>query len=142
MDTFVDELRPPLKNRVGKSPVLLLISGGVDSTVLAALLLKILDPQQVHLMYMDTGLMRKNETDFVTINLEKLGATHVHIVRCEDEFLAALRGITDPEAKRKAIGDLFITIQERETARLGLPGDYFLAQGTIYPDVIESGKVD
>jgi GMP synthase (glutamine-hydrolysing) len=104
------------------------------------LLLKILDPAQVHLMYMDTGLMRKNETGIVVTSLEKLGAKHLHIVHCEDEFMAALKGIIDPEAKRKIIGDLFITVQERESARLGLPEHYFLAQGTIYPDVIESGK--
>jgi len=136
----IDELRSSLNERVGKSPVLLLISGGVDSTVVGALLLQILDSDQVHLMYMDTGLMRKDETKTVKTMLEKLGAQHLHIVRCEDEFLAALNGLTEPEAKRKAIGDLFITIQEREVARLGLPEDYFLAQGTIYPDVIESGS--
>jgi len=91
-------------------------------------------------MYMDTGLMRKDETKSVKASLEKLGAKNLHIINCEDEFLRALRGIKDPEAKRKIIGDLFMTIQERETARLKLPEKYFLAQGTIYPDVIESGK--
>jgi len=137
---FVDEAGSSLIKRVEKNPVLLLISGGVDSTVVAALLLKILDPDQVHLMYMDTGLMRKDETKNVSVSLERLGAKHLHIVYCEDEFLGALKGIVDPEAKRKTIGDLFIRIQERETARLGLPESYFLAQGTIYPDVVESGK--
>ena len=120
--------------------MLLLISGGVDSTVLGALLLRALDPGQVHLMYMDTGLMRKNETENVRATLESLGAKHLHVIRCEDEFLGALKGVEDPEAKRKIIGDLFISIQERECARLGLPENYFLAQGTIYPDVLESGK--
>ena len=138
--SYIDELRTSLNARVGKCPVLLLISGGVDSTVAGALLLQILDSDQVHLMYMDTGLMRKDETKNVKAMLEKLGAQHLHIIHCEDEFLTALKGFTEPEAKRKAIGDLFITIQEREVARLGLPEDYFLAQGTIYPDVIESGK--
>jgi GMP synthase (glutamine-hydrolysing) len=117
-----------------------LISGGVDSTVLGALLLKILPADQVHLMYMDTGLMRKNETLNVKTALEKLGAKHLHIVHCEDEFLGALKGVAEPEAKRKIIGDMFIKIQEREVARLGLPETYFLAQGTIYPDIAESGK--
>jgi GMP synthase (glutamine-hydrolysing) len=86
--------------------------------------------------------MRKNETANVSQTLEKLGAKHIHIVHCEDEFLGALKGLEEPEAKRKAIGDLFITIQEREVARLGLPETYFLAQGTIYPDIAESGKGD
>jgi len=139
---FAYETRSSLDKRVGKNPVLLLISGGVDSSVVAALLIKTLDPDQVHLMYMDTGLMRKDETKSVKASLERLGAKHLHIIYCEDEFLGVLKGVIDPEAKRRAIGDLFICIQEREAARLGLPESYFLAQGTIYPDVLESGKED
>ncbi|MDR0455921.1 MAG: glutamine-hydrolyzing GMP synthase [Treponema sp.] len=140
MEHYVEEVRSSLNTRIGESPVLLLISGGVDSTVAGALLLKTLRGDQVHLMYMDTGLMRKDETTIVKANLEKLGAQHLHIVYCEDEFLAALSGLNEPEAKRRAIGDLFITIQEREVSRLGLPDNYFLAQGTLYTDLIESGK--
>jgi GMP synthase (glutamine-hydrolysing) len=140
MEHYTEEVRASLKAAVGDSPVLLLISGGVDSTVAGALLLKTLGGAQVHLMYMDTGLMRKDETKAVKAGLEKLGAKHLHIIYCEDEFLSALKGLTDPEAKRRAVGDLFITIQEREVARLGLPDSYFLAQGTLYTDLIESGK--
>ena len=140
MEHYVEEVRASLNQRTGGNPVLLLISGGVDSTVAGALLLKTLKSDQVHLMYMDTGLMRKDETLAVKTNLERLGAKHLHIVYCEDEFLGALKGLSDPEAKRKAIGDLFITIQEREVARLGLPASYFLAQGTLYTDLVESGK--
>ncbi|MFP3042789.1 glutamine-hydrolyzing GMP synthase [Treponema primitia] len=140
MEQYVEEVRASLQNRVGTNPVLLLISGGVDSTVAGALLLKTLKADQVHLMYMDTGLMRKDETKTVKTALERLGAKHLHIIYCEEEFLGALKGLDDPEAKRKAIGDLFITIQEREVARLGLPDSYFLAQGTLYTDLIESGK--
>ena len=137
---FVNETNSSLVEKVGKNPVLLLISGGVDSTVVAALLLKALGSQAVHLMYMDTGLMRKDETKNVKASLKRLGAKYIHIVNCEDEFLGALKGVLDPETKRKTIGDLFIKIQERETSRLGLPESYFLAQGTIYPDILESGK--
>jgi GMP synthase (glutamine-hydrolysing) len=140
MEKYVEEVRAALVERVGKNPVLLLISGGVDSTVAGALLLKTLDPGQVRLMYMDTGLMRKDETKTVKTALERLGARHLHIIHCEEAFLGVLKGLTDPEAKRKAIGDLFITIQEREVSRLGLPETYFLAQGTLYTDLIESGK--
>jgi GMP synthase (glutamine-hydrolysing) len=140
MEHYVEEARSTLNNRVGENPVLLLISGGVDSTVAGALLLNTLRGEQVHLMYMDTGMMRKDETKIVKANLEKLGARHLHIVCCEEEFLSALKGLTEPEAKRRAIGDLFITIQEREVARLGLPDNYILAQGTLYTDLIESGK--
>jgi GMP synthase (glutamine-hydrolysing) len=140
MEQYIEEQRVSLNARVGNSPVLLLISGGVDSTVAGALLLRTLPAEQVHLMYMDTGLMRKDETETVKANLRQLGARHLHIVMCGEEFLAAIRGLSEPEAKRKAIGDLFITIQEREVARLGLPEQYFLAQGTLYTDLIESGK--
>jgi GMP synthase (glutamine-hydrolysing) len=140
MERYVEETRAMLAERVGHNPVLLLISGGVDSTVAGALLLETLDPAVVHLMYMDTGLMRKDETRTVRTNLERLGARHLHIVHCQEEFLAALRGLEDPEAKRRAVGDLFITIQEREVARLGLPDSCVLAQGTLYTDLIESGK--
>jgi GMP synthase (glutamine-hydrolysing) len=140
MEKYVEEVRAALAERVGKNPVLLLISGGVDSTVAGALLLKTLDPGQIRLMYMDTGLMRKDETKTVKTALERLGARHLHIIHCEEAFLSVLKGLTDPEAKRKAIGDLFITIQEREVSRLGLPETYFLAQGTLYTDLIESGK--
>ncbi|MDR2766894.1 MAG: glutamine-hydrolyzing GMP synthase [Treponema sp.] len=140
MEAYVEEIRAELASRVASAPVLLLISGGVDSSVAAALLLKTLGADQVHLMYMDTGLMRKDETAQVRTALEKLGARHVHVVMCGEEFLAALRGKSGPEEKRKCIGDLFMTIQEREVARLELDDSYFLAQGTLYTDLIESGK--
>jgi GMP synthase (glutamine-hydrolysing) len=140
MEKYIQQVRASLAARVQDKPILLLISGGVDSTVAGALLLKTLNPAQVHLMYMDTGLMRKNETVIVKANLERLGARHLHFIHCEDEFLSALSGYEDPETKRKIIGDLFITIQEREVARLQLPDTCFLAQGTLYTDLIESGK--
>ena len=140
MERYVEEVRASLVKAAGSNPVLLLISGGVDSTVAASLLLTTLDPDLTHLMYLDTGLMRKDETGTVTAALERLGAKHLHIVHCEEEFLGALKGVEDPEAKRKVIGDLFITVQEREVARLGLPDSYFLVQGTLYTDLIESGK--
>jgi len=140
MEHYIEELNQTLKKRAGDNPVLLLISGGVDSTVAGAALLKALKPEQVHLMYFDTGLMRKNETAAVKSILEKLGAENLHIIMCEQEFLSALKGKTAPEEKRKIIGDLFITIQEREVSRLKLPDSYMLAQGTLYTDLIESGQ--
>ncbi|MDR1955693.1 MAG: glutamine-hydrolyzing GMP synthase [Treponema sp.] len=140
MERYFEKLSRSLAEQVGTSPVLLLISGGVDSTVAGALLLKTLDPEQVHLMYMDTGLMRKDETLTVTASLKRLGARHLHIILCAAEFFSALKGLKASEAKRKVIGDLFIRIQEREVSRLGLPEQYFLAQGTLYTDLIESGK--
>ena len=139
LDRVMDLESVKIRQRVGRSPVLLLISGGVDSTVAGAMLLKILDPQQVHLMYVDTGLMRKNESAEVEAALNKLGASHLYLINAEQRFLEALSGLTDPEAKRKAIGDTFIRVQNEEVAKLGLK-DYFLAQGTLYTDLIESGK--
>ncbi|MDR3324839.1 MAG: gamma-glutamyl-gamma-aminobutyrate hydrolase family protein, partial [Spirochaetaceae bacterium] len=140
MEGYAERAAAELRERADGKPVLLLISGGVDSTVAGALLLSALGGEQVHLMYLDTGLMRKNETQAVRAGLERLGAKHLHIIHCEDEFLGALFGVAVPEDKRTIIGDLFIRIQEREVARLKLPTDYFLAQGTLYTDLIESGK--
>lgn len=139
MARYVEEEGRAIRARVGSSPVLLLISGGVDSTVAGALLLKTLPPTQVHLMYIDTGLMRKSESDEVMRILGALGAAHIHRVDAEADFLGPLAGISDPEKKRHIIGDAFIKVQEREVARLGL-SDYYLAQGTLYTDLIESGK--
>jgi GMP synthase (glutamine-hydrolysing) len=138
MDRFFQQERELLRQKIGAEPVLLLISGGVDSTVVAALLLAALDPKKVHLMYIDTGLMRKGETVEVQQNLQLLGAKHIHIIHAAEEFYQALQEITDPEQKRKIIGDLFIKIQRREVSRLKI-NNAFLAQGTLYPDMIESG---
>ncbi|GHT50152.1 GMP synthase [glutamine-hydrolyzing] [Spirochaetia bacterium] len=140
MKKYLEIAAGEIREKVGDEAVLLLISGGVDSTVAGAMLLKTLKPANVHLMYMDTGLMRKDETEAVTKTLQKLGAEHLHIIDCAKEFLEALSGKTDPELKRRVIGDLFIQIQEREVARLGLNSGYFLAQGTLYTDLVESGK--
>jgi len=140
MERYIDEEREALRARVGSAPVLLLISGGVDSTVAAALLLKTLGPERVHLLYIDTGLMRKDESAEVMRTLNALGAAHVHRADAEPDFLAALSGVSEPEEKRRIIGDMFITVQQREVERLGLGEGYFLAQGTLYTDLIESGK--
>ncbi len=139
MAAYLDEVAQRVREKVKGGDVLLLISGGVDSTVAGALLLRILDPERVHLLYIDTGLMRKDESVEVMRNLRELGAVHLHRADAEGEFLDALAGIDDPEEKRRRIGDLFVTIQEREVARLGIPGA-FLVQGTLYTDLIESGK--
>ncbi len=139
LDRYIEKTVDTIKEKVGDKEILLLISGGVDSSVLAALLLRSVKPKRVHLMYIDTGLMRKGESEEVFKNLKKLGAKNIHIIDARDEFLNGLRGITNPEKKRRVIGDLFIEIQERETKRLGITSDY-LAQGTLYTDMIESGK--
>lgn len=139
MQAYLDEEAAKIRARAGARDVLLLISGGVDSTVAGAFLLRTLDPAKVHLLYIDTGLMRKAESEEVMRNLRNLGATHLHMCNAEAEFLAGLAGVSDPEKKRRIIGDLFISIQEREVARMGIP-EALLVQGTLYTDLIESGK--
>jgi GMP synthase (glutamine-hydrolysing) len=139
MASFLARERDELVRTVGPRTVVLLISGGVDSCVVAALLLASLDHDRVHLLYVDTGLMRQNETAEVLETLAGLGAKHLHAVDASARFYAGLAGVTDPEHKRRIIGDLFMHVQEEELARRGIK-DAFLAQGTLYTDLIESGK--
>ena len=139
IEQFVDDEKVRIREQVGDRDVLLLISGGVDSSVTAALLLHSLNAAQVHLLYIDTGLMRKNETDEVRKILSDSGAKHIHIVEAESDFLSGLKAVDDPEKKRGIIGDLFVTLMEREIRNLEI-ADAMLAQGTLYTDLIESGK--
>ena len=128
----IDEL---VSNEVKDNKVLLALSGGVDSTVLAAVLYKILGNKLTCVM-VDHGLLRKNEAKNVVQNLkEKIGLT-VNLVNAEDTFLTKLSGVTEPETKRKIIGNTFIEVFESESKKL--ENVNWLAQGTIYPDVIES----
>jgi GMP synthase (glutamine-hydrolysing) len=112
------------------------LSGGVDSSVAAALLTKALGAEHVHCVFVDNGLLRKNEYSEVLEQYKKIGL-NVLGVNAEREFLTALDGLTDPEAKRKAIGRVFIEIFQEATKKIGKKCDW-LAQGTLYPDVIES----
>jgi GMP synthase (glutamine-hydrolysing) len=139
VEAYLRSIREEVTGTVGDKQVLLLTSGGVDSTVVAALLLDTLSPDQVHLMYIDSGLMRKNESEEVAELLGRLGARHLHIIDASDRFLDALAGVSDPEEKRRIIGDMFISVQEQEIRRLRIKNS-FLAQGTLYTDMIESGK--
>lgn len=139
IESFVDVACREIESIVGGGRVLLLISGGVDSSVAAALLLHALPAAQVHLMYIDTGLMRKDESSEVAEALHGLGATHLHLVDASERFLSTLEGIDDPEEKRRIIGDTFMQVQQEEiSATLG--SDYHLVQGTLYTDMIESGR--
>jgi GMP synthase (glutamine-hydrolysing) len=120
---------------VGNGKVLLGLSGGVDSSVVAALLHQAIGDQLV-CVFVDHGLLRLGEGDQVMQTFAENLGVHVVRVDAESRFLAALAGVTDPEAKRKIIGRLFIEVFEEEAGKL--EGIGFLAQGTIYPDVIES----
>jgi GMP synthase (glutamine-hydrolysing) len=122
---------------VGKGHALVACSGGVDSTVAAALLAKSLGPENVTAVFCDHGLMRKGEVKWVSEQLKKLGLKHVETLNSQKIFLDALQGVTDPEAKRKIIGRLFI--EEFERYAKGHKDEFtHLGQGTLYPDVIES----
>ncbi len=126
-----------IRKTVGSEKVLLALSGGVDSSVLAALLHEAIG-DQLTCVFVDTGLMRLNEGDHVMrIFADNLGVKVIR-VNAQDLFFDALKNKTDPEEKRKIIGNLFIEIFETESEKL--KGIQFLAQGTIYPDVIESAK--
>jgi len=139
MDRFVDEECERLRAQVAGRSVFLLASGGVDSTVAAKLLALALGPERLHLLHIDNGLMRKDESREVVETLEGLGlGSHLEFVDASADFLAALDGLVEPEAKRRAIGDTFVAVFEREARRLGIE-QHLLAQGTIYPDTIETG---
>ncbi|MGQ0723432.1 MAG: glutamine-hydrolyzing GMP synthase [Candidatus Eiseniibacteriota bacterium] len=128
-----------LRREIGDRNVLLLASGGVDSTVAALLFHRAVGPRRLHLLHIDNGLMRKNESASVKAKLEQLGlGSSLEVVDASVEFLAVLAGMTDPEQKRRAIGDTFVAVFEREVARLDLT-NVVLGQGTIYPDTIETG---
>ena len=132
---ILKQIEELVSNEVKEDNVLLALSGGVDSTVLAAVLYKILGDKLTCVM-VDHGLLRKNEAKNVVQNLkEKIGLT-VNLVNAEDIFLTKLSGVTEPETKRKIIGNTFIEVFENESKKL--ESINWLAQGTIYPDVIES----
>ncbi len=128
-----------VKEVVGAGTVLVAVSGGVDSTITASLLVKILGPHRVTSVIIDHGLMRKNEVAWVAENLKRIGLDDLHVINAEDRFLTALAGISDPEQKRKIIGRAFIEEFETFAKSIGCKrGFTHLAQGTLYPDVIES----
>ena len=124
-----------VRNTVGDKQVVLGLSGGVDSSVCAALLAKAI-PNQLHCIFVDHGLMRKDEGDEVEKAFKNRAVNFVR-VNAADRFLKKLKGVTEPEKKRKIIGEEFVRVFEDEANKLS--GDAFLAQGTIYPDVVESG---
>lgn len=139
MDGFLDEEIERIREQVGDKSVFLLASGGVDSTVAAAILGKALGHDRLHLLHIDNGLMRKSESKQVVEMFGRLGLDeHFHFCDASDVFLEALEGETEPERKRRIIGDTFIAVFQHEARELGIE-DYLLAQGTIYPDTVETG---
>ncbi|MBU1198095.1 glutamine-hydrolyzing GMP synthase [Candidatus Micrarchaeota archaeon] len=135
-----EQLSIPIQKEVGKEGVLIAVSGGVDSLVTAALLHRAV-PENLYCVLIDTGLMRKGEIEETSRYFQKQGFQHFEVVNAEKRFLERLQGILDPEKKREAIGHTFIEVFEEKARELGKKANIrFLAQGTIYPDRIESAQ--
>ncbi len=143
MGNYIEEAVARIREQVGDEEVILGLSGGVDSSVAAALIHRAIG-DQLTCVFVDHGLLRLNEGDMVMDMFE--GKLHAKVIRVDasDLFLGQLAGVTDPEKKRKIIGGLFVDVFKAEAGKLkaagnGVKGATFLAQGTIYPDVVESG---
>ena len=135
---FKEKMTAELRERIDEGKALLALSGGVDSSVCCALLAEAIG-NRLNCIFVDTGLMRKNEGDEVEA---AFGGRDINFIRVDAaaRFLEKLKGVTDPERKRKIIGEEFIRVFEEEAKKLG-EIDYFV-QGTIYPDIVESGTKD
>ena len=137
MDNFVEASVAAIRHQIGSGRVICALSGGVDSAVAAALVHSAIGPQ-LTCVFVDTGLMRKNEGDQVVETFQRHQGIELIHVRAADRFFDRLAGVTDPEEKRKAIGELFIRVFEDVSG--GIEDARFLVQGTLYPDVVESGS--
>jgi GMP synthase (glutamine-hydrolysing) len=137
--SIIEESVARIRSQVGRERVLAAVSGGVDSSVAAALVHKAVGDQQVA-VFVDTGLLRQGEAEQVARTFRQQMGAELVAVDAADEFFVALKGVTDPEQKRKVVGERFIRIFEREARKIG--STKFLVQGTIYPDVVESAAPD
>jgi GMP synthase (glutamine-hydrolysing) len=138
-ESIIEESVARVQEQVGRERVLAAVSGGVDSSVAAALVHQAVGDQLVA-VFVDTGLLRKNEGEQVASAFRGNLGAELLTVEASDEFFSALQRVTEPEEKRKIVGEKFIRVFERQAAQLGQPR--FLVQGTIYPDVVESSAPD
>jgi GMP synthase (glutamine-hydrolysing) len=136
MSDFVDQAVAAIRRQVGSGRVVCGLSGGVDSSVVAALLARAIG-KQATCIFVDNGLLRKNERDIVEQTFRGHFDIDLRVIDAADQFLGDLAGVTDPQEKRRRIGHRFIEVFKQASA--DIPGARFLAQGTLYPDVIESG---
>ena len=136
VSTFAATAIEEIRQKVGERKVLCALSGGVDSSVCAVLVHKAIGQQLVN-VYVDTGLMRKGESDEIEQLFKNQYGMNFTRIDAEERFLSKLAGVSDPEEKRKIIGEEFIRVFEEEAKKIGAVD--FLVQGTIYPDIIESG---
>lgn len=141
INSYIDEVKSEIQKKVGNGRVVSLVSGGVDSTAATFLCYEALGPEKVYPLHIDCGLMREGESAEVKELLEKHGMKNLILIDATKEFLKALQGVSDPEKKRTIIGELFIQFLEKEIEKLDhFQGKTFLCQGTLYTDLIESGK--
>lgn len=138
LTNYIEETIADIKERVGDQKVILGLSGGVDSSVAAVLIHKAIG-DQLQCIFVDTGLLRKDEGKKVMENYGEHFNLKIKMIDASERFLSKLDGVSDPEAKRKAIGNEFVAVFDEESHKI--EGAKFLAQGTIYPDVIESQSV-
>ena len=139
MSDFVSDALEAVRSQAGDAKVICGLSGGVDSSVVASLMHKAIGDQLV-CIFVDNGLLRKNESEDVVSTFRNHFRMDLRVVDWSEQFLAGLEGVTDPQEKRKIIGSEFIKAFESEASKI--PNAKFLAQGTLYPDVIESGSKD
>lgn len=140
LDDFLEQEVERLRQQVGDKKIFFLISGGVDSTVAFALLARALPAEHLLGLFVDTGFMRDREGAEVAEALRAVGV-NLHVSEAGDQYYAKLDRVYDPEEKRRIIGELFLDVQAQEVPRLGLNAEeWYLGQGTIYPDTIESGS--
>jgi GMP synthase (glutamine-hydrolysing) len=135
MGRFIEESVVRIREQVGEGQVVCGLSGGVDSSIVAALVHRAIG-KQLHCIFVDNGLLRSGEAEQVEETFGHAFGMDLHVIRAGDLFLDGLKGVTDPEAKRKIIGRIFIEVFAEQARKLG--NAQFLAQGTLYPDVIES----
>lgn len=137
---YLESLGKEVLQKVGKRKVFLLVSGGVDSAVCFGLLNRIFGKERVFGLHIDTGFMRKNESQLIKKQFSRLGFSNLTVIRT-NLFYQRLKGIIDPERKRKIIGKTYLDVQKQALKKFHLnPREWILAQGTIYPDTIESGS--
>ena len=140
MKSYLPLITQRIKDQVKDRKVFLLVSGGVDSTVAFVLLNRVLGPEKVLGLHVDNGMMRLGESQKIMEFLKAEGMNNLKVRDASEHFLAKLKGVTAPETKRGIIGKEFLTVKDEEMAKLNLdPNQWMMAQGTIYPDTIESG---
>lgn len=139
IEKFLEQKTKQIQHFARDKKVFMLVSGGVDSTVAYVFLAKVLGQDRIYGLFIDTGFLRKNEAKKIVSAFKKAGIKNFHILNAKRRFISALAAVTNPEEKRKIIGDMFLTLQAETACKLKLnPDHWILGQGTIYPDTIES----